>query len=161
MNVIWTILCFGPSSAGSDIGGRSVRMSQVRRFGKVLTLLREENLSPFGLVLEILDDCKPEYTGYRVELYKDDSTRLPRILDYFCRGLWLSKALVTHWRSAPTAARHCHRNSGKIKCGAPGCHGQGRARSAIIVEGPTPLVVGIDAAESLSSLSLRRCGIAK
>ncbi|KAH9160733.1 hypothetical protein EDB89DRAFT_1885651 [Lactarius sanguifluus] len=62
-------------------GSRSARMSRVERFGKVLALLREGNLSPFDLILEILDDCKPEYTGYRVELYKDCNRKLPRMLD--------------------------------------------------------------------------------
>jgi hypothetical protein len=41
----------------------------------------EGNLSPFDLILEILDNCKPEYTGYRVELYKDGNRELPRIID--------------------------------------------------------------------------------
>ncbi|KAH8993094.1 hypothetical protein EDB83DRAFT_2509997 [Lactarius deliciosus] len=56
-------------------------MSCAERFGKALALLREGNLSPFDLILEILDDCKPEYTGYRVELYKDGNRKLPRMLD--------------------------------------------------------------------------------
>ncbi|KAI9437299.1 hypothetical protein H4582DRAFT_2058293 [Lactarius indigo] len=51
------------------------------QFGKVLALLREGNLSPFDLILEILNDCKPEYAGYRVELYKDSNRKLPWILD--------------------------------------------------------------------------------
>ncbi|KAH9011587.1 hypothetical protein EDB84DRAFT_1590667 [Lactarius hengduanensis] len=63
------------------MGSRSVRTSRAERFGKALALLREGNLSPFDLVLEILDDCKPEYTGYRVELYKDGNGKLPRMLD--------------------------------------------------------------------------------
>ena len=58
----------GPSPAGNVMGDRSVRMSRVQRFGEVLTLLGEGNLSLFVLVLEILNDCKPEYTGCRVKV---------------------------------------------------------------------------------------------
>jgi hypothetical protein len=86
MNIIYlNSSVFGQPSAASNIESRSVRasvrVSRTDKFGKVLALLRDGNLSPFDLVLEILDDCNPEYTGYRVELYKDGNRKLPQILD--------------------------------------------------------------------------------
>ena len=38
-------------------------------------------LSPFDLILEILDDDKPEYSFHRTEFYKEGNEKLAKILD--------------------------------------------------------------------------------
>jgi hypothetical protein len=47
----------------------------------VLAILRQHHLSPFDLVLEILDENKPQYTYYRKEFYKEGNEKLSRFLD--------------------------------------------------------------------------------
>ena len=46
-----------------------------------LTLLRGCRLSPFDLVLEILDESKPEYSYHQTKFYKDGNEKLSKILD--------------------------------------------------------------------------------
>ena len=46
-----------------------------------MALLRGCRLSPFDLVLEILDEGKSEYSYHRTEFYKDGNEKLFKILD--------------------------------------------------------------------------------
>ena len=52
------------------------RMSLSERIQDTLALLRSCHLSPFDLVLEILDEDKPEYSSYRTEFYKEGNEKL-------------------------------------------------------------------------------------
>ena len=56
------------------------RMALSDRIQDVLSLLRRHRLSPFDLVLELLDDSKPQYVFYRTEFYKEENEKLSRIL---------------------------------------------------------------------------------
>ena len=73
---------------------RPSRISRAERIQEVLTLLRGGNLSPFDVVLEILDERNPEYSGYRNEFYKEGNQKMPKILDHILaaaagkRKLW-------------------------------------------------------------------------
>ena len=59
----------------------TARMSLSERVQDTLALLRSCRLSPFDLVLEILDEDKPEYSSYRTEFYKEGNEKLSKILD--------------------------------------------------------------------------------
>lgn len=69
------------SGARLDVTNHRVRMSRAERITKVLGLLKDGGLGPFDLVLSVLDANDPDYAGYRNELYKDKSSKLPSILD--------------------------------------------------------------------------------
>ena len=56
-------------------------MSLAERVQDALALLRGCRLSPFDLVLEILDEDKPEYSYHRTEFYKEGNEKLSKILD--------------------------------------------------------------------------------
>jgi hypothetical protein len=56
-------------------------MSLSERVQDTLTILRGRRLSPFDLILEILDDDKPEYSYHRTEFYKEGNEKLAKILD--------------------------------------------------------------------------------
>jgi hypothetical protein len=56
-------------------------MSRVDRISAALAVLKEGGLSPFDMVLEILDEYNPEYWSYRHELYKEKSSKLALILE--------------------------------------------------------------------------------
>lgn len=56
-------------------------MTHERRISEILTLLRGGRLSPFDLVLEVLDEYKPQYKAYQVEFYKESNQKLSIILD--------------------------------------------------------------------------------
>jgi hypothetical protein len=51
------------------------------RIAKAVSVLKDGWLSPFDLILEVLNEHNPEYAGHRSELYKDKSTKLARILN--------------------------------------------------------------------------------
>src|SRR6266702_5118367 len=70
-----------PSIARRGVGPHSSKMSQNERIEKALGLLKDGRLSPFDLVLEVLDDENAKYTGYRNELYKVGNQKLSKILD--------------------------------------------------------------------------------
>lgn len=69
-------------------------MSRSERLAKAIGVLKDGWLSPFDLLLEVLDESNPEYAKYRIELYKEKSTKLSRILDHIVatesgkRKLW-------------------------------------------------------------------------
>ena len=56
-------------------------MSLSERIQDTLALLRGCRLSPFDLVLEILNEDKPEFSGHRKEFYKEGNEKLSKILD--------------------------------------------------------------------------------
>jgi hypothetical protein len=56
-------------------------MSHSDQITKAISLLKDGWLSPFDLVLDILNDNNADYTGYHNGLYKDKSSKLPSILD--------------------------------------------------------------------------------
>jgi hypothetical protein len=56
-------------------------MSRSERVQDTLAILRGHRLSPFDLVLEILDKEKPEYSCHRTELYKEGNEKLTKILN--------------------------------------------------------------------------------
>jgi len=47
----------------------------------VLGILREGRLSPFDLVVELLDDSNSKHWAYRNELYKEENKKLSEILE--------------------------------------------------------------------------------
>ena len=64
-----------------DPESRPSRISRAERIQDVLTLLKDGYLSPFDVVLEILDERNPGYSGYRNEFYKEGNQKMPKILD--------------------------------------------------------------------------------
>jgi hypothetical protein len=55
--------------------------SRSQRFEDVLDILREGRLSPFDLMVELLDESNLKYWAYRNELYKEENKKLREILD--------------------------------------------------------------------------------
>ena len=55
--------------------------SRSQRFENVLDILREGRLSPFDLMVELLDVSNLKYWAYRNELYKEENKKLGEILD--------------------------------------------------------------------------------
>ena len=55
--------------------------SRAQRFEDVLGILREGRLSPFDLMVELLDDSNLKYWAYRTELYKEENQKFSEILD--------------------------------------------------------------------------------
>ena len=55
--------------------------SRAQRFEDVLGILRKGCLSPFDLMVELLDDSNLKYWAYRTELYKEENQKLNQILD--------------------------------------------------------------------------------
>jgi len=76
-----------PSIARRGVGSHFSRMSQTERIEKALGLLKDGRLSPFDLVLEVLDDENVEYTGYQNELYKVTFSQ-PGIVSEIYQRLW-------------------------------------------------------------------------
>lgn len=70
-----------PESPVDSISSSQTRMSLLERIQDVLALLRHHHLSPFDLVLELLDNNKPQYSSYRTEFYKEGNEKLSRFLD--------------------------------------------------------------------------------
>ena len=56
-------------------------MTHESRITEILSLLRGGRLSPFDLVLEVLDKSQPKYSSYQVEFYKENNQKLSMILD--------------------------------------------------------------------------------
>lgn len=60
---------------------RASRMSREDRITSAIATLKGRRLSPFDLIIEILDNDNAEYHGYRTELYKPGNSKLSKILD--------------------------------------------------------------------------------
>lgn len=56
-------------------------MTHESRINKILSLLRGGRLSPFDLVLEVLDEYQPKYSSYQVEFYKENNQKLTLLLN--------------------------------------------------------------------------------
>jgi hypothetical protein len=70
-----------PSVARKDIESHLAGMSPSEKIARIIRLLKDERLSPFDLVLEVLKENNAEYSGYRNELYKDNNEKLATILN--------------------------------------------------------------------------------
>ena len=55
--------------------------SCAQHFEDVLGILHKGRLSPFDLMVELLDDSNLKYWAYRTELYKEENQKLSEILD--------------------------------------------------------------------------------
>ena len=70
-------------------------LSHAEKIAHVVGLLKDWWLSPFDLILDILDNNNAEYAGYRNELYKVRNQKLSSILDIIIKvdsgkqKLWL------------------------------------------------------------------------
>lgn len=58
-----------------------IDMSLSERIQDVLGLLQHHRISPFDLVLELLDESKPQYSFYRTEFYKEGNEKLSQFLN--------------------------------------------------------------------------------
>ena len=79
---------FDSDSSSSDRDSGSLKAppikafkSRAQRFEDVLGILREGRLSPFDLMVELLDDSNLKYWAYRNELYKGENKKLSEILE--------------------------------------------------------------------------------
>jgi hypothetical protein len=77
-------------------------MSLLERVQDALALLRGCRLSPFDLVLEILDKDKPEYSYHRTEFYKEGNEKLSKILDAIVSS-GPGKSKLRTWMRRPVA----------------------------------------------------------
>ncbi|PPR02842.1 hypothetical protein CVT24_002320 [Panaeolus cyanescens] len=73
----------------------SLRVPHSQRISDVLKLLKEGGLSPFDLILEILDETKVEYWDYRTAFYKESSLKMAKILDTIMLSTKGRKKLTT------------------------------------------------------------------
>ena len=72
--------------------------SRAQRFEDVLGILREGRISPFELMIELLDDSNLKYWAYRNELYKEENKKLNVILDLiFLKAPLAGKEKMTEW----------------------------------------------------------------
>jgi len=56
--------------------------SRVQCFEDMLAILHKGRLSPFDLMLHLLDDANLKYWAYHNELYKDENKKLGEILKH-------------------------------------------------------------------------------
>ena len=56
-------------------------MTHEVRINKILSLLRGARMSPADLLLEVLDEYKPQFGSYQTEFYKEQNQKMVRILD--------------------------------------------------------------------------------
>lgn len=68
-------------SPTDSVSSSQSRMLLSERVQDALALLRGCRLSPFDLILEILDEDKPDYSYHRTEFYKEGNEKLSKILD--------------------------------------------------------------------------------
>ena len=80
-HIISVIKASEPESPVDSISSSQTRISLSERIQDALALLRGRRLSPFDLILEILDENKPQYSCYRTEFYKEGNEKLSLILD--------------------------------------------------------------------------------
>lgn len=89
--VIYDLFFFfhSPSTPSSPINHTSspekkTRVPRSQHVEAVLQVLRDHWLSPFDLIIAILDDSNPQYSQYRHELYKKENRKLGQIFDHIC-----------------------------------------------------------------------------
>ena len=88
------------SPTDSISSSQSSRMSLSERVQDTLAILRGRRLSPFDLILEILDEDKPEYSYHRTEFYKEGNEKLTKILDAILSS-GLGKIKLRTWMRQP------------------------------------------------------------
>ena len=84
MQFIFTLFEMSASELESptdSVSSSQSRISLSERIQDTLALLRGCRLSPFDLILEILDEDKDEFSGHRKEFYKEGNEKLFKILD--------------------------------------------------------------------------------
>ena len=91
-----------PESPVDSMSSSQTRLSLSERIQDVLALLRHHRLSPFDLVLEILDKNRPQYSCYRKEFYKEGNEKLSRFLNAVI-SIDSGKAKLQAWMRQPTA----------------------------------------------------------
>ena len=64
-------------------------------------------LSPFDLVLEILDEDKPQYSYHRAEFYKEGNQKLEKILNVITASAVGKRKLQSWMRQPPGIALFC------------------------------------------------------
>ncbi len=79
-----------------------MRLSPSERIQDALALLRHHRLSPFDLVLEVLDKNQPRYSCYRTEFYKEGNEKLSRFLDAVI-SIDSGKTKLQAWMRQPAA----------------------------------------------------------
>ena len=70
-----------PSNRDSLMAPPPPPKSRTQLFEDVLGILREGHLSPFDLMIELLDDSNLKYWEYRNDLYKEENKKLSEILE--------------------------------------------------------------------------------
>ena len=86
---------------GSPIDSSQTRTSHSTHIQNVLSLLHNSRLSPFDLILEILDENKSEYTSHRQKFYKEDNHKLEKILNTILAND-SGKTKLRKWIQQPT-----------------------------------------------------------
>ncbi|PPQ69090.1 hypothetical protein CVT24_000134, partial [Panaeolus cyanescens] len=69
------------SSIHKSISEPKNRIPRSKRIADALSILKNGNISPFDFILEILDETKSDYWGYRTAFYKESNSKLATILE--------------------------------------------------------------------------------
>ena len=88
----------------------SSRMSFSDRIADALAILWGRHLSAFNLILQILDEDKPQYSQHRTEFYKEGNQKLFKILDVILANDAGKRKLRTWGQKLdgrPTAGQYC------------------------------------------------------
>jgi len=83
------ISCSEPDSPVDNLSNSQMGLSLLQCIQDALALLCGRRLSPFDLILEVLDENKPQYSYHRTEFYKDGNEKLEC---YSCKQLWEKEA---------------------------------------------------------------------
>jgi len=96
-----------PDSPTDSISSTQSRISLSDRILDVLALLRRHRLSPFDLVLNILDEENYQYYFYRNEFYKEGNEKLWRFLNILISSESGKKKLRPWFRQPKTVDLFC------------------------------------------------------
>ena len=92
-----------------------LQMSLLECILDALAILRGRRLSPFDLILKILDDDNPQYSYHRMEFYKDSNQKLSKILDVILTND-AGKRKLQSWIQQPAVIDLvCNAVSGEMK----------------------------------------------
>lgn len=92
------------------------RMSLSDRISDVLEILRGRRLSPFDLILQILDEDKHQYAQHRNEFYKESNQKLFKILNIILANNAGKRKLRTWIRQAEPLNLVCDIVSEEMTC---------------------------------------------
>lgn len=101
-----------PDSLVDNLSGSQMGMPLSPHIQDAFDLLRDRGLSPFDLVLEILDEDKPQYSHHRIEFYKEGNQKLEKILNVINASTMGKRKLQTWVRQPPAIALFCDVISG-------------------------------------------------